>query len=45
MSNQDLIKPDSFGSEQGDVNTGQNRQKYWERNLSEEAKSICARDN
>jgi 4-aminobutyrate aminotransferase len=45
MSNQGLIKPDSFRSEQGDVNTGRNRQKYWERNLSDKAKSICARDN
>ncbi len=34
-----------FGREQGDVNTTRNRQKYWEKNLSEAAKSICARDN
>ena len=40
--------PDSssrFGSEQGDVNTTENRQKYWDRNLSEKAKAICVRDN
>jgi 4-aminobutyrate aminotransferase len=35
----------SFGSEQGDVNTTKNRIKYWETNLSEAAKTICARDN
>ncbi len=33
------------GNEQGDVNTTQNRQKYWKTNLSESAKAICARDN
>lgn len=45
MSIQDRITSNRFGSEQGDVNTTQNRQKYWEKNLSERAKSICARDN
>ena len=34
-----------FASEQGDVNTTKNRQKYWETNLSEAAQSIFARDN
>ncbi len=37
--------PDRFGSEQGDVNTGINREKYWERNLSPKARSICEKDN
>lgn len=45
MSLQNPDKPNRFSSEQGDVNTTQNRQKYWEKNLSEAAKSICARDN
>jgi 4-aminobutyrate aminotransferase len=45
MSLQNPDKPSRFSSEQGDVNTTQNRQKYWETNLSEAAKSICARDN
>ncbi len=43
--NQQELKPDSFGSEQGDVNTGLNRQKYWKKNLSEKAESIYIRDN
>jgi 4-aminobutyrate aminotransferase len=34
-----------FGREQGDVNTTENRQKYWDKNLSEKAKAICIRDN
>lgn len=33
------------GNEQGDVNTTRNRQKYWGKNLSETAKSICSMDN
>jgi len=45
MNFQDTIKSSRFGSEQGDVNTTRNRQKYWEKNLSETARSICARDN
>ena len=45
MDYQDTISSDRFESEQGDVNTTRNRQKYWERNLSETAGSICARDN
>ncbi len=45
MSLQNSDKPSRFSSEQGDVNTTQNRQKYWDKNLSEAAKSICARDN
>ena len=45
MSLQNPDKPSRFSSEQGDVNTTQNRQKYWDKNLSEAAKSICARDN
>ena len=45
MNFQNSINSSRFGSEQGDVNTTRNRQKYWERNLSETAGSICARDN
>jgi len=45
MSHQNPGKSDRFASEQGDVNTSQNRQKYWESNLSETAKNICERDN
>lgn len=45
MNQRTLIKSDCFGSEQGDVNTSQNRKKYWEQNLSKKAKSICSRDN
>lgn len=45
MNFQNSINLSRFESEQGDVNTTRNRQKYWERNLSETAGSICARDN
>ncbi|MCP4680825.1 MAG: aspartate aminotransferase family protein [Desulfobacterales bacterium] len=45
MSIQDGINSNRFASEQGDVNTTQNRQKYWGKNLSKTAKAICARDN
>ncbi len=45
MNFQNTINSSRFGSEQGDVNTTRNRQKYWERNLSETAGSICTRDN
>ena len=45
MTSENTIKPSRFASEQGDVNTSQNREKYWEKNLSETAKSICTRDN
>lgn len=45
MNFQNSINTSRLGSEQGDVNTTRNRQKYWERNLSETAGSICARDN
>jgi len=44
MNHQGPNNSNRFGSEQGDVNTTQNRQKYWETNLSDPAKSICARD-
>lgn len=45
MNFQNSINLSRFESKQGDVNTTRNRQKYWERNLSETAGSICARDN
>jgi len=45
MTSQNKIKSGRFGSEQGDVNTTLNRKKYWEKNLSKTAKSICSRDN
>lgn len=45
MNFQNSINLSRFENEQGDVNTTRNRQKYWERNLSETAGSICARDN
>jgi 4-aminobutyrate aminotransferase-like enzyme len=45
MTDQDTVNTGRFGSEQGDVNTTLNRQKYWEQNLSKTAESICDRDN
>jgi len=45
MSFQPPDNRDGFTSEQGDVNTTENRKKYWQKNLSETAKSICTRDN
>ena len=45
MKSQNMINAGRFVSEQGDVNTSQNREKYWEKNLSKAAKSICTRDD
>ena len=39
MQNHTSKKDKRFGREQGDINTTTNRRKYWERNLSKQART------
>jgi 4-aminobutyrate aminotransferase len=44
MHNHTLKKEKRFEREQGDINTTPNRRKYWERNLSKQAKTLFDED-